>query len=218
MKKLYLFLYIFLICAIITDVGFAQTTIDSNSCAAATSGWTFTNAGGIAIQQSGYWLLDYVGDIIMSKTYDVTTYTNLTLTFQVAAYGSGTNHNCLVEYSTDNGTTWSTSTFTSATPTSSTYITAGTWNIGTLSTSQLKLRWTSPSGGSKGVRIQTIVLKGTQAGLTPPSLIADITDNNVDHNIDIPFIDISSVISDNQENIYLFDSYFKRIAKAPDYT
>lgn len=33
------------------------------------------------------------------------------------------------------------------------------------------------------------------------------------HNIDIPFIDISSVISDNQENIYLFDSYFKRIAK-----
>jgi hypothetical protein len=144
-------------------VGWGQTTIHTNACASATANWTYTNIGGIAIQQGGYWLLDAVGDAIISEAFDVTAYTALTLTFKVGTYGSGTNHSCLVEYSADNGSTWSTTTFTSATPTSSTMISAGTWNLGTISSSQLKFRWTSPSGGSQGVRIDDILLIGTPA-------------------------------------------------------
>ncbi len=144
-------------------------TIHTNDCSAATAGWTFTNSGGVAMQQSGYWLLDFAGtEAIISQAFDVSSYTGLSLTFQVATYGSGTNHSCLVEYSTDNGSSWSATTFTSATPTSSTYISAGTFNIGTISSTQFKLRWTLPAGGSKGVRVDNISFTGTLSA--PPTL------------------------------------------------
>ncbi len=151
----------FVLLFVLSNLGWGQTTIHTNNCSAATANWTYTNAGGIAIQQSGYWLVDYIGDEIISQTFDVTSYTGLTLTFKVGTYGSGTNHPCLVEYSTDNGATWSANTFTSATPTSSTMISAGTWNIGTINSTQFKLKWTSPLGGSKGVRIDDILFTGT---------------------------------------------------------
>jgi hypothetical protein len=159
--KKHLLLFTLILFMGFTQVGWGQTTIHSNDCSTATTNWTFTNNGGVVIQQSGYWLVDFATDVIVSETFNVSSYTNLTLTFQVATYGSGTNHSCLVEYSTDAGSTWSATTFTSATPTSSTYISAGTWNMGTISTTQLKLRWTSPSGGSKGVRIDNISFQGT---------------------------------------------------------
>jgi len=149
-------------------------TIHSNDCATATSNWTFTNGGtSVPIQQSGYWVLDDVNDFIISQSFDVSSYTNLILTFQVATYGSGTNHSCKVEYSTDNGATWNATTFTSATPTSSTYITAGTWSIGTINATQFKLRWSSPSGGSRGVRVDNISLQGTSSG--PSVTVGTIT-------------------------------------------
>ena len=162
MKKLLTFcaLSIILLSAL-----WAQTTIHTNACASATSGWTYTNGGGIAIQQTGYWLVDNTGDAIISEPFNVSTYTGLTLTFKVGTYGSGTNHSCKVEYSTDGGTNWNATTFTSATPTSSTMISAGTWNLGTISTTQLKFRWYLPDGGSKGVRIDDILFQGV---IPPP--------------------------------------------------
>jgi hypothetical protein len=148
--------------------GFAWAdVIHSDNCAAATSGWTFTNGGGVAVQQSGYWLVDHTGDAIISQAFDVSAFTDLTLTFKVGTYGSGTNHAAKVEYSTDNGSNWNASTFTSATPTSSTMISAGTWSLGTINSGQFKLRWTSPDGGSKGVRLDDILLSGTPAANTP---------------------------------------------------
>jgi hypothetical protein len=155
---------LFVLLALISIGLWSQTTIHYNDCSAATSGWTFYSGGGLAIQQGGYWLLDYTSDYILSEPFDVTSYSNLTLNFKVATYGSGTNHSCLVEYSTDGGSTWSSTTFTSATPTSSTYIDAGTWSLGTISTTQLVFRWTSPSGGAKGVRVDNITFAGTAAG------------------------------------------------------
>lgn len=143
-------------------VGRGQVTIHSNTCASATAGWTYTNGdAGLAIQQGGYWLIEGTGDKIISETFDVSGYTNLTLTFQVATYGSGTNYPCLVEYSDDNGSTWNAATFTSATPTSSTYISAGTWNIGTVVTTTFKLRWSKTAAALKGVRMRNILLEGT---------------------------------------------------------
>lgn len=147
-------------------LAWGQTPIHSNACDSATSGWTYTDGGGSAIQQGGYWLVDNVGDAIISQAFNVSTYTALTLTFKVGTYGSGTNHSCLVEYSTDGGSSWNTTTFTSATPSSSTMINAGTWNLGTISTTQLVFRWTTPSGGAKGVRIDDILFQGTASSPT----------------------------------------------------
>lgn len=151
---------------IMSTMAFGQATIMSNNCASATAGWTFTN-GAIAgaalpIQQSGYWLLDNSGDSIITTTIDVHNYSNLVLTFNVATYGSGTNHPCLVEYSSDDGATWNATTFTSSTPTSATYIAGGPWNIGTVNTTTFKLRWTAPAANvGKYVRLQAISLTGT---------------------------------------------------------
>ncbi|MBX2974611.1 MAG: lamin tail domain-containing protein [Ignavibacteriaceae bacterium] len=161
MKKFFLLFFTLLLSTGFVGEVWGQTTIHSNNCVSATAGWTFNDGGESAIQQSGYWLLDHTGDYIVSETFNVVSFTNLTLTFKVATYGSGTNHACKVEYSTDNGSTWSEDTFISATPTSSTYISAGTWNLNTLNTTQLKFRWTSPDGGSKGVRIDDILFTGT---------------------------------------------------------
>lgn len=172
LQKIFSFLVFVLI---LQNNSWGQTTIHSNTCAAATTGWTYTNGGAsVAIQQSGYWLLDDAGDIIISEPFNVSTYTNLTLSFDVATYGSTTNHPCKVEYSTDNGSTWSLTTFTSATPTSTTYITSGVWNIGTIASTQFKLKWTLPTGGNKGVRMKNILFQGTIPA-APPVISSSLT-------------------------------------------
>ena len=167
-------------------------TILSNDCSSATSGWTFTNTNATQViqQSTTYWLLETnPKDVIISSPIDVSSYTNLVLSFQLATYGTGTANSTLVEYSVDNGSTWSTTTFTSAIPSSSTYIASGNFNIGTLNTSTLKIRFTNAGSTGKGVRLDNILLLGNPAGLTPPALTADATSNNVDNYIDIPFTD-----------------------------
>jgi hypothetical protein len=138
-----------------------QVTIHSNNCATTTAGWTYTNGDAtLAIQQGGYWLIEKSGDTIISQPFDVSAYINLTLTFQVATYSGGTNNPCKVEYSTDNGLTWNSSVFISSIPiASSPYISAGTWNLGTILSTQLKIRWTK-NNIDKGVRIKNILFQG----------------------------------------------------------
>lgn len=142
-----------------------QTTIHSNACSSATAGWTFTNGTTAQpIQQSTtYWLLEDA-DVIISEAFDVSTYTaGLTLTFDVGTYGSGTpDKPILVEYSTDNGSTWSTTTFTSATPSSSSYTSSGTFSIAASTATQFKLRFKkATTGGRQGVRLDNILFRGT---------------------------------------------------------
>jgi len=161
MKKLF---FLFTLTILVMGMAWAQVTIHTNDCSSATTGWTFNDGGGYPIQQSSYWLLDNTGDYIISQAFNVMSYSNLTLSFKVATYGSGTNHSCKVEYSTDGGTTWNQNFFTSATPTSTTYIDSGTWELGTLNTDQLEFRWTSPSGGGKGIRIDNILFQGVETG------------------------------------------------------
>jgi len=143
MKKALFVLIVLFFCSIV----WAQQTLLYEVCNSATANWTFTNASGsMAIQQNTYWLLDNSGDAIISEAYNVSNFSSLTLTFKVGTQSSsgGTPHPCKVEYSTDNGTTWNASSFTSATPAGVTMVTAGTWSLGTLSTSQLKFKWTFP--------------------------------------------------------------------------
>ena len=145
--------------------------IHTNNCSSATAGWTFTNTGSQPIQQTGnggYWLLE-TGDIIISQAFDVSSYTGgLSLTFDVGTYNSGTNHPCLVEYSTDNGVTWSTNTFTSNTPTSATYV-SSTFTIAASASTQFKFRFTKVGTGGKDVRLDNILFEGTVLPCTAPA-------------------------------------------------
>lgn len=185
MKKL-TFLKMFVLATILL-VGsvnvLGQTTILSNACSEATAGWTFNNkVTTSAIQQTaggGYWLLQAANagtkDIIISDNIDVAAYTNLILTFKLATYGSGTNNPVKVEYSIDGGTSWSETTFTSATPESSTYISSGNISLGTLATSTLKLKFTNAGIADKGVRMQNILLVGTDPTAPPTITLAPVT-------------------------------------------
>ncbi len=177
MKKL---IFLFMLSLLLVSMAWGQTTIHSDACASATSGWTFSNGGGLAIQQGGYWLVDNSGDAIISEAFDVSGYVDLTLSFKVATYGSGTANPAQVEYSTDNGSTWNATVFTSATPSSKTYINSGTWNIGTVSSSQFKLKWTRPAATGRGVRIDDILFQGTPDAGSPlialnPSTLSGFT-------------------------------------------
>lgn len=147
----------------LSSAGFGQVTIHTNNCSSLTSGWVFTNGTTTnAILQSGYWLLED-NDIIISQAFDVSSYTGgVVLSFTLATYGTGSpDKPILVEYSTDNGTTWSATNFTSATPSSSTYISSGNFNISSSLSTQFKFRFKKAStGGRAGVRLDNILFNG----------------------------------------------------------
>lgn len=176
-------------------------------CSSSADGWTFTDGGGQPIQQSNYWLLDDVDDEIITKTLNVSEYNNLTLSFQLATYGTGTNHSARVEYSLNDGLAWESIVFNSATPSSSTYISSGTWELGTINCSTFKLKFTSPAGGSKGVRIRNIIFNGVFLDNTPPiwtdsyPQLTNITTSGADVvvNTDEPGAAYYVVVADNDD-------------------
>lgn len=128
------------------------------------AGWTYNNVSGNAIQRSGYWLLDDDAEFITSDVYDVCTFTNLSLSVNIASFSSGTHATLTIEYSLDGGTTWEATTFTTPPTTGSSYDTH-IWNLGTQATSQLQFRFVRTAGsGTRGVRLQDIVLSGTPGG------------------------------------------------------
>jgi hypothetical protein len=154
-----------------------QVTIMSNNCSSATSGWTYTNTvTSQLIQQTNYQLLQATNastkDVIISDNIDVSSYENLILTLELATYGTGTNNPIKVEYSIDGGLSWSTTVFTTATPTSTTYISSGNLNIGTQNTTTLKFKFTNNGTADKGCRMRNIVLQGTLAA-TPSITLSD---------------------------------------------
>lgn len=165
MKNLFLLILIVLVGNV-----WGQTTIHNNACASATTNWTYTNGTTTQpIQQTGYWLLENA-DVITSEAFDVSSYTGgLTLVFSVGTYGSGSpDRPCLVEYSENNGTTWSSTTFTSATPSTSTLISSGTFDISASTATQFRLRFRKAvTGGRQGVRLDNILFQGTVAAASP---------------------------------------------------
>jgi len=180
MKKLTFFnknrkIFAFLIISLLMITGgkaWGQTTIMSDACSSATTGWTFTNTNTTnAIQQNNYWLIDASpSDVIISATINVSNYSNLVLTCEVATYGTGNNNSAKIEYSLNNGTTWETTSFTTATPSSSTYIGSGNINLGTLNTATLKLKFTNNGATGQGVRMRNILLTGTSTCTTPSTV------------------------------------------------
>lgn len=176
MKQFYIFISCLLTCfGVVSGYGQTTTTLISNDCSSATAGWTFTNGTtATAIQQGGYWLLENA-DVIITTAIDVSTYTSgLELSFNVATFGAGSpDKPILVQYSLDNGGTWETTTFVSATPSSSSFIGSGIFSIAANTATQFKLRFTkASSGGRQGVRLDDILFVGKR-----PAVSVTLSDN-----------------------------------------
>lgn len=170
---------------LLMSIAASAATIYSSTCDNAESGWTYTNASGNSIQQGGYWMIDHSGDYIVSETFDLSSYTNLVLEYDIRSYGSGSHTNSIVEFSDDDGVTWNAGTFTTATTTTS-YSTQ-TFNVGTISSSTVKFRFNRPTVAARGIRIDNILFTGdfSSTPCTTPSAptalnFSNITINSLD--------------------------------------
>ncbi|MBP9848352.1 MAG: putative Ig domain-containing protein [Flavobacterium sp.] len=150
-----------------SQLTFGQTTIYSSNCSSASTNWTYTNGTTVQpIQQGGYWLIE-TNDVIISEAFNVSSFNqNITLSFKVGTYGSGNNNPCKVDYSEDNGVTWSTTSYTSATPSSSTLIASGNISLPISNSNQFKIRFRN-NGTGKGVRVDDILFTGQGVASTP---------------------------------------------------
>ncbi|MFV0153820.1 Ig domain-containing protein [Empedobacter falsenii] len=169
MKKFYLFNWIFLLIGLVSFTAFGQTTIFNAAGNSSIEGWTYTNnVTTNQIQQSSYWLIDAgnPSDIITSSNY-IGNYTDVNLKFEYATYGNGSNPVLKIEYSTDNGDTF-TLLGTNNKATSSTFVSENSV-VPNFSTS-IMFRFSNENLSGKGLRLKNIVLTGNQPINTPPTV------------------------------------------------
>lgn len=159
----------------------AQTTIlaTQSGGGALPAGWTsINNVTANAIDKTTYWHLEAgtTKDYIVSGDYDLTGYSSITINVNVATFGTGANNAMMIEYSTDGGTNWSANTYTTATPTSSTYIAGGPVAIAQTFSTTTRLRFSTATTSGRGVRIQALGITGVPAGsdTTPPTIVSRI--------------------------------------------
>jgi hypothetical protein len=128
-----------------------ETIFNITSYSSIPSEWT--NSG---VSTGSYFKFDSNGCYLITSTYG--PHTDLTLTYKVATFGSGTNHPLTIQLLDENGTVKA--THTTSTPTSSSYI-SGTWSIGDVNY-KFKIKFYLQTAG-KGVRLQVPKLVGTEA-------------------------------------------------------
>lgn len=159
MKKIYLLLTL-----VVSTLSFGQTTIFNAAGGGAypAGGWTDSNVITTnLIDRTTYYLLETSAagtDMITTSSYDLSSYSSATISLNVATFGTGTNYPAKVEISFDGGATYP-QTFTTATPTSTTYVVGTPVALSSIS-NQVKFRFTNNGTGTagKGVRIQAIKL------------------------------------------------------------
>ncbi|MGL2966865.1 YDG domain-containing protein [Flavobacterium sp. XGLA_31] len=152
---------------------FAQTTFFfyQNTTATIPTGWVLTNnVTANAIDKSTYLHLEAgnPSDQIVTPNYDLTGYTNVTLAYSVATFGTVTANPALkVEVSTNGGTSWSATTYTSSAPTSSTYVNGTISITGQTFTSTTKFRFSNTLTSGTGLRNQNLKLTGSLPAVNP---------------------------------------------------
>ena len=127
-----------------------------------------------AIDRGSYWLVDSgsPGDFIISSNYDLSAFDEVTVNVDVATFGSGSANPLKIEYSLDGGSAWEATSLTSATPSSSSYITGGPIVISDTFTATTKIRFSSNGSSGRGVRIRDleILADSTASDVTAPML------------------------------------------------
>lgn len=131
------------------SITFSFGQIINNDCSALTATWTFNSVE----QRINTWRLDDENDYVISETFGA--YENLELVSSLRANGVGTIANCTIEISDDGGLTWNAGSYTvnSVNNNNTNY----TYNIGTLSGTNNKIRWRR-SSGTKRLQINNIKL------------------------------------------------------------
>jgi hypothetical protein len=174
-KKLnsFLFLSVALMVLLVSGNVSGQVTVFhyQNTTATIPTGWILTNnVSTNIIDKTSYLLLDAgdPGDQIVTPNYDLTGYTNVSLGYSVATFGTVNNNPILkVEVSTNGGTSWSATIYSSSSVGTSTYVN-GTLNItGQTFTSTTKFRFSNSTTSGTALRNQNLKLTGTAAASAP---------------------------------------------------
>ena len=182
MKKLFSIFFVSIL-FISTNIGWGQTTIFIvDGGGTLPTGWTSTNVAGTNdIDKGSYYLVEAgdPSDIITTTTYNLNGYTNVQLNLRVATYGSGTANPCTIEVSTDGGTTW-TQSYTSNTPSSSSYIDGGPIYITSVNSTTV-IKFSNAGTSGRGVRLQNLILTGIAPVAGPPVKLSipDINSGNL---------------------------------------
>src|SRR5690554_4076366 len=117
-------LFLFTVLFFSSVVAFAQDVIiDEPISTSLPSGWSHV-AVSYQSATGGYARFDAENSVLETHLLDLSNYTNLQLTFEVAKFGSGNNGPLTVQVSDDGGATWTAQTYVSPVPTSSTYMLA----------------------------------------------------------------------------------------------
>ncbi len=128
-------------------------------------GWTLSDDpdGGDDVIQADHFRLEAGLDVnlekIVTASYNLNGYTNVTFTVDVSRFSTGSPNPLTVEVSTDGGATF-TQTYTAAAPTSAVNYDPRTYNIAIVSATTV-LRLTNQGTGGRGVKLKNLVLAGT---------------------------------------------------------
>lgn len=133
------------------------------------AGWTVDD------QRGGYWLLSDnagstpAGEGVISAPIDVSAYNTITINMEVATFGSGTARPGVIEFSTNGGTSYDANTFTTATPTNSSYIDGGDFTFTVpANTTNLVIRLSrEDSGIGRDVRARNLYICGSNVVTDP---------------------------------------------------
>ncbi len=145
-----------------TGTAGSQVTLFSNDATSTTapSDWTYN----IANSSGNYLQLTTSSNYVISEAVDASNCTSLTISYKQRTYGgtSGNSNNVLVEYSTNNGTSW---TELGTTTASSTTLTIKSLDVSAVAgMGSVRFRLSVPEATSnKGCGISTIVLTGTES-------------------------------------------------------
>lgn len=158
MKKNFTLLLASLMCIIISQAQNDTIVFESMGSGNLPAGWsqtdiTFTTSAG------GYANFTSLNAVLESPVINLSGYSNIQFSFDVAKFGLGADGPLDVEFSTDGGNTWTAQSITSPTPINATYLTSGPTNI-TVTGSNVKFRFIRPNSPSQK-RLRNVLLVGT---------------------------------------------------------
>ena len=154
-----------------------EVTLFSNDGTDATSapaGWTYN----VSDKTSAY-LLMFSGHSVVSEAVNASGCTSLSVSLYIRTYGGTSQPNLAIQYSTDNGSTWTDAGTVAANNTTMIQRTLALPAAAASSTLRLRFAPTTTSS-SIGVGIKTIVLTGTEASGSG-SLISSTTVNDTEY-------------------------------------
>lgn len=175
------------------------TTIDHQtfSANALPAGWTATNVA----PSSGYASFTAVNASLTSPSYNFSAYSSVSLSFELANAGEENGGPLNVSISADGGLTWVAQTFSSATPSGTTFTLNGPTNITALG-STVKINFTRPGGTGvlkfrefklQGVYQPVMLLSGnlTEATLNNAVVVAELSAGSFAQVLDQNFFSIT---------------------------